>query len=467
MPYQPATKDSYRLFHQGTLALSRMEAVGMPINLPKMQANREEVALKIREGEAKLRKHEVYKTQQKIFGKETSLGSRDQLAYVLFQHMKLKGAKKTKNGKYKLDDEALRVLNLDYADDFLALQKLSKLKGTYLDALCTLAVNGRVHGSMNLHKVKSFRGSAEDPNLNNLPSRNKVVTRYVKGGICPPEGWYIVESDYSALEVFASCFYHHDPTLMAYLESGYDMHTEIAKQCFLYDDDFIAANKPLTKELRTESKSCATFSWLYGSSYPEVAQRLWKVALKKDMLPHYASKGIKRLGLEYDEAEGRYVATHGPDALVTHIKAVEYDFWNVRFPVYGQWRHDWYRAYQQKGYFHTLTGFGWYGVERKTFINNSPIQGVAFHCLLQSIIDIQSEIARRKMKATPFLEIHDSLLSLVPAGEVHDYVAMSNEIMTSKLRAKWPWICLDLKTEVELSPISWADKESYDPNKAY
>ncbi|MFN7840216.1 MAG: DNA polymerase, partial [Pirellula sp.] len=87
--------------------------------------------MKIREGEAKLRKHEVYKTQQKIFGKETSLGSRDQLAYVLFQHMKLKGAKKTKNGKYKLDDDTLRLLDMEYCDSYLSLQKLVKLKGTY------------------------------------------------------------------------------------------------------------------------------------------------------------------------------------------------------------------------------------------------------------------------------------------------------------------------------------------------
>jgi DNA polymerase-1 len=462
MPYQPATAGAFKLFHQGTLALSRMEAVGMPINLPKMQANREEVALKIREGEAKLRKHEVYKTQQKIFGKETSLGSRDQLAYVLFQHMKLKGAKKTKNGKYKLDDDTLRLLDMEYCDSYLSLQKLVKLKGTYLDALCNLAVNGRIHGSLNLHKVKSFRGSAEEPNLNNLPSRNKIVTAYVKGAVCPSPGYLIVESDYGALEVRVAATYHKDATMLSYLETGYDMHREIAKQCFIYDDDFIAANPSLTKDLRTEAKGAATFAFCYGSTHPEVAQRLWKIANKKNMLAHLASKGVKRLGMEYDEAEARWIVTHGPDAFVTHIKNVEYDFWNVRFPSYGQWRLDWYRAYMQKGFCMNHTGFMWYGVERKTFINNFPIQSSAFLLLLQAIILIQQELIKRKMKSRLFLEIHDSILAEVYEPELEEYIALTTDIMTNKMRQMYDWLCLDLVVEHEYSPISWADKKPYE-----
>jgi DNA polymerase I-like protein with 3'-5' exonuclease and polymerase domains len=318
---------------------------------------------------------------------------------------------------------------------------------------------------MNLHKVKSFRGSAEDPNLNNLPSRNAMITKFVKGAVCPPDGWYIVESDYSALEVHVAACYHKDPTMISNLETGYDMHTSISKQCYLYDDAFIAENKKLAKELRTAAKSDAVFSWMYGNYYVDVALRLWKTATQKGILPHLASRGIKRLGLEFDTDEHRWVETHGADAFVTHIKEVEKDFWERRYGIYGQWRKDWYRAYQQKGYFHSLTGFAWYGVERRNFIINAPVQGSAFHCLLQSIIEIQTEIARRKMQSRLFLEIHDSILALVPRNEVHDYVAMSNEIMTKKLRARWPWICLDLKTEVELSDVSWADKLEYTGNE--
>jgi DNA polymerase I-like protein with 3'-5' exonuclease and polymerase domains len=80
---------------------------------------------------------------------------------------------------------------------------------------------------------------------------------------------------------------------------------------------------------------------------------------------------------------------------------------------------------------------------------------------LQSIIDIQAEIAKRKMRSRLFLEIHDSILALVHKDELHDYIEMTTAIMTHKLRAKWPWICLDLKVEHEISDQSWADKEPY------
>lgn len=458
---KPATSSAYRLFHEGAIALSRMESVGLPVNPAKLNAAQDEVTAKIRDLSSRLREHEVYSIQRKKFGKDCSLGSREQLAYVLYGHMKLPGATKSEAGRYKLDENALLALDNDYVTEFLKLQKLQKLKGTYLDAFSREIVDGRVYGSLNLNTVKSFRGSAEAPNLNNLPSRNVGITRYVKSTICPPEGYYLVEIDYSALEVHVAACYHKDPTMIDNLNTGYDMHTAVSKQCYKYDDAWIADNLKLAKVLRTAAKSDAVFSWFYGNYYVDVALRLWKTAVKTGMVDYLASKGIKRLGLVYDFVEKKWVEQGGPDAMVTHIKSVEHDFWKVRYPDYDQWRRDWYQAYQQKGFFHTLTGFTWWGAEKRNFIINCPIQGSAFHCLLQSIIDIDKEITARKMGSRLFLEVHDSLLAIVPKNELHDFVGMAKEIMTDKLRAKWPWLILPLKVETEVSDVSWFDKVAY------
>lgn len=245
------------------------------------------------------------------------------------------------------------------------------------------------------------------------------------------------------------------------LESGFDMHTATSKQCYQYDDKWIAENKGLAKTLRTAAKSDAVFGWFYGNYYVDVARRLWKTAGKTGMLEHLSSVGIKRLGIEFDEVEQKWIANMDKDTFVSHIKSVEDDFWNVRYRQYGQWKNDWYREYLAKGYFHTLTGFLWRGVEKRNFVINCPVQGSAFHCLLQSIIDIQKEIEKTQMRSRPFMEIHDSLLALVPKEELHEYVGMASEIMTTKLRQKWPWLILDLAVEVELSPTSWSDKEAY------
>lgn len=458
---QPSSASAYTLFHRGAVALSRMEATGMPVDLPKLRLAQADVAEKIRASSAVLRQHDIYITQRKKFGKDCSLGSRDQLAWVLYSHLKLPGAAKSESGRYKLDENALLALDNDYVTEFLRLQKFQKLKTTYLDTLEREWVDGRVYCSLNLHNVKSFRGSADSPNLNNLPSRNAGITKYVKSVISPPEGHYLVEIDYSALEVHVAACYHRDPTMIDNLNSGYDIHTSVSKQCYRYDDAWIKGNVKLAKELRTAAKSDAVFSWFYGNYYIDVALRLWKTAVRTNMLDYLASQGIKRLGVEYDHKEQKWVEQSGPDAMVTHIKAVEFDFWKVRYPQYDQWRRDWYKAYEQKGFFETLTGFTWWGAEKRNFVINAPVQGSAFHCLLQSIIDIDAEITKRRMDSRLFLEIHDSLLAIVPKHELHDFVGMAKEIMTTKLRAKWPWLILPLKVETEISNVSWFDKEAY------
>jgi len=458
---RPATSSAYRLFHEGAIALSRMESVGLPVNPAKLATAQAEVTDKIRQSSAILRKHEIYQIQQRKFGKECSLGSRDQLAWVLYGHMQLPGATKSEAGRYKLDENALLALDNDYVTEFLKLQKFQKLKGTYLDAFSREIVDGRVYGSLNLNTVKSFRGSAEAPNLNNLPSRNVGITRYVKSTICPPDGQYIVEIDYSALEVHVAACYHKDPTMIDNLNTGYDMHTAVSKQCYKYGDDWIRDNLKLAKVLRTAAKSDAVFSWFYGNYYVDVALRLWKTAVKTGMVDYLASKGIKRLGLTYDFVEKKWIEQPGPDAMVTHIKEVEHDFWKVRYPEYDQWRRDWYQSYQQKGYCHTLSGFTWWGAEKRNFIINMPIQGSAFHLLLRAITTIDAEIRRTRMRSRLFLEVHDSLLAIVPKNELHDYVAMANYHMTTKIKQDNPWVILPLKTETEISDVSWFDKVAY------
>lgn len=463
---KPATPQAFRLFTEGAAALSRMESVGMPLCPVTLAQSGKDIDERIRKESDFLRSQPIYEAQRRLYGRETGIGKREQLAKVLYDEMKLPGATRSKKtGKYVLDDDVLDTMDdIPYIKTFRTLSKLMKIKSTYIEGLGREAIGGRVYGFLNLHKVKSYRGSADSPNLNNLPSRGSLA-RYVKQCIRPKPGHYLVEIDYSALEVHIATCYHHDPTMTQYLEDGYDMHTDMSKECFRYDDAWKKANPKLHKAARNDAKAMFTFAEFYGDVYFQVARNLWKAASKLGLHEHLASQGIKRLGMEYDDGEGRWVERHGDDAFVTHIKAVEKDFWHRRFPVYTAWKDEWNNAYKKHGYFHTLTGFAWHGVEKKNFVINAPVQGSAAHCLFQSIIDIDKAIRQRKMDTKLFLEIHDSLLAEVPAHELHDYVATAREIMTTKLQEKWPWICVDLKVECEASPISWADKVAYTGNE--
>lgn len=467
IPVIPTSKAALKLFHEGFLALGDIEVQGMPLCPAALNESGHEIDQKIREESEFLRSQPIYETQRRIFGKSTGIGKREQLARVLYDEMKLPGALRSKKtGKYIMDDDALESFDhIPYIQAFRRLSKLHKIKSTYIDGLRDEIVDGRIHAFLELTKVKSFRGSSNGPNLQNLPSRD-ANAKYLKQCVKPKPGHYIVEIDYSALEVHISQCYHQDPTMLEYLISGYDMHSDMAKMCFKYDDAWAKENKKLHKSIRTAVKGTFVFAALYGATYKSITMGLWRDAQKLGLVGHLASRGITKQGMEFDGDTGKWNERLEPDALVTHIKAVEHDFWKRRFKVYDDWKTSWYNSYQKRGYFESLTGFTWHGVESKNFIINAPNQGSAFHCLLQSIVDIGKEIKRRKMDSRMFLEIHDSLLAEVPACELHDYVAMATNIMTTKLRQKWPWIILDLKTEVECSPISWWDKVAYTGSEA-
>jgi hypothetical protein len=53
-------------------------------------------------------------------------------------------------------------------------------------------------------------------------------------------------------------------------------------------------------------------------------------------------------------------------------------------------------------------------------------------------------------------------LAEVYEPELEEYIALTTDIMTNKMRQMYDWLCLDLVVEHEYSPLSWADKKPYE-----
>lgn len=451
---QPATKQAYALLHEGALALARMEANGLPVNEQALKEATLDITRKIAEGEAELRAMPEYFEQRKRYGAKTKLGSREQLADVYYNVLNFPGGKVSpKTGKLSLDDEALALINTPYSKKFRHVQKLHKLKSTYLLPIANELCGGKVHAFFNLHKVVTYRSSCDSPNLQNLPIRDPEIGSILRGVFQPhDEDHVMVEIDYSALEVHIAACYHRDPTMLEYLETGHDLHKDMAIECFKLDK--------VEKPIRTETKGLFTFAAFYGDYWASIARNLWAFAeghtmlSGKPLLDHLRAKGIVGLGNELAPT---------PDSFMQHIKSVEGRFWGERFRVYDRWRKDWHREYLRNGYINTLTGFRIWGVFKRNEVINSPVQGAAFHCLLKSIVELTKRIAKHKMRTQLVVQIHDSLVAVVPRAELDDYINMANEVMTKWIRQVWPWIIIDLKTEVEVAEGSWATKKSYNP----
>ncbi len=213
--------------------------------------------------------------------------------------------------------------------------------------------------------------SSSNPNFQNIPTRDDEAMKYTRSILYPRPGHQIMEVDYGALEVAIAAAYHKDPTMLSYLREGGDMHADVAEQIFMTSID---KSKPDDYFLRKATKNSFTFPQFYGDYYGNNAMdiakwmklpqnRKWKEGQGIEfrgghISDHFISKGIKSLR-----------------DLTDHIEKIEYDFWNNRFPVYKQWRDDWWSQYQQYGYVDMLTGFRCRGLMGKNDVTNYPVQG--------------------------------------------------------------------------------------------
>jgi DNA polymerase I-like protein with 3'-5' exonuclease and polymerase domains len=165
--------------------------------------------------------------------------------------------------------------------------------------------------------------------------------------------------------------------------------------------------------------------WEYGKEL--------KTAAGIPILKHLKKKGFPNL-----------------DKYATHVETVEDYFWNEMFRDYGKWRERWYNDYLRKGYVDCLSGFRFTGFMKRNESINYPVQGVAFHCLLWSLIRLNKYFKKHKMKSCIIGQIHDSIIINVAQGELDDVLAIAQKIMCVSIRKHWPWIITQLEIEAEV-----------------
>lgn len=456
-----SSPEAYKLLHDGCIALSQIESNGIRVDTDYLKRQTKEISQKIEDMTRELKEYKEYKQWKRALGDKMVLGSREQLAHLVFTVLDYPCAERTKTGRPKADEAAFEKVNLPFVKDYLRIEKLKKAKGTYLQGIRREVVNGFLHPSFNLHTVQTFRSSSSDPNFQNVPIRNPEIGPMIRRAFVARTGRQLVEIDYKAIEVAIAACYHKDPTMIAYIKDPTkDMHRDMAAECYKLK------TKEVSKEARFYAKNMFVFPQFYGDYYVHCARSLWESAQKADIrvegsgeaiLAHLKAKGITELGLCDPERRPR------PGTFEHHIKKVEENFWGKRFPVYAQWKDDWYKKYRREGGFDLLTGFRVNGIFRKNEVINYPVQGAAFHCLLWSLIRLQKWLNKNKMKTLLIGQIHDSMVADAHPRELDDFIKAARRIMTQEIVKAWKWIIVPLSIEVEVAPVggSWADKSRY------
>ncbi len=440
---KPTTADAYKLIHDGALALAKIEADGMRIDIERMDATIEDTGRRIKEMTEELKRDEIWKTWRRLHGQKANLGSRVQLGKVLFDELGYEPKNKTKTGRPQVDEDGLKAVELEFTDKYLAVEKLKKLQSTYLKGIRSEVVDGYLHPSFNLHLVKTYRSSSDSPNFHNIPIRDKEIGKLIRSCFIPRDGHVLVEVDFSALEFrIAACFWK-DKNMVAYASNpSLDIHRDMAAECYAMDIGQV------TKDARFHAKNSFVFATLYGSYYANTSKSLWASIKESDLATadgvplkqHLKKRGVNRTNFE------------------DHIKGVEKSL-NDRFTTWSKRKDQWLSKYQKTGGFDLMTGFRIDGVFSRNQIMNTPIQGPAFHVLLWALIKIVKWLKKKKMDSLIIGQIHDSIVADVHKSELTDYLVKIKKVMTKDVREAWPWIITPLEIEAEVGEKNWFDKE--------
>lgn len=454
---RPNTHRGYQLLHDGAIALARVEGTGMRVDVKRLDQSIKNTKDMIRQCETKLMEDDVWRIWQRRFGTKANLYSHEQLGDVLYGDMQYPVYEWTGDeegeGRPSTDVSALEKIDLPFVRDFIKLSQLDKAHGTYLARIKRQLVGDRFHPNFDLHTVQTYRSSSD---FQNIPVRDPFVSELLRTNFIASDGHVLVENDYAGIEVKVAACYHKDPVMIEYIKDlTKDMHRDMAAQIYKVPADWV---KQHGKQHRYGAKNKFVFPQFYGDYFKPCARNLWEWAERAklkapgdiSLIEHLRKQGIDRLG-KCDPKDDR---DPPKGTFERHLKDVEDDFWNNRFRVYGQWKKDWYQDYLHEGGFDTLTGFRIEGNMRRNQVVNWPVQGSAFHCLLWSLIRLNKELIKRKMKSRVICQIHDSIVGDVAISELKEYLDLVRWVMTEEIRKDFRWLIVPLDIENEICPPS-------------
>ncbi|MFT4204795.1 MAG: DNA polymerase I [Chitinophagaceae bacterium] len=344
--------------------------------------------------------HNVYQQA----GVRFNLASPKQLGEVLFEKLKLDPkAKKTKTGQYATGEDVLLKLanNNKIVEDILGFRELTKLRNTYVDTLPEL-INprtGRVHTSYNQTIAVTGRLSSNNPNLQNIPIRTERGKEIRKAFIPRDQNHLLLSADYSQIELRIVAAISGDKHMCEAFKEGKDIHRATAAKVFG------VAESDVTGEMRRRAKS-VNFGIIYGQSAFGLASNLGISRTEaKEIIDNYMAEfpGIKT----YMDNRVAFAQEHG-------------------YAETLMGRKNWLKDINSSNF--TVRGFA----ERVAI--NSPIQGTAADMIKLAMIDILSELEKKKLQSKMILQVHDELIFDVAKDEVEILKTLVPDMMQNALR---------------------------------
>lgn len=173
-----------------------------------------------------------------------SLTSKDHLAFLLYDVLKLPVLKMTKGNSRATDKSTLDELLEESASDSEILKAIKerskelKLLNTYIEPILENQINGRIYPQFNQIGTSSGRFTSSEPiNFQTLPRDDLRI----KKGFKPDDGWVIVNADFSSLEPRIFAHISNEPEIKRVYSEGLDLYSHVYKM--VMNDDSVSARE--------------------------------------------------------------------------------------------------------------------------------------------------------------------------------------------------------------------------------
>ncbi|MBP6424282.1 MAG: DNA polymerase I [Flavobacterium sp.] len=385
--------------------LASMEKEGINLDVPFLKSLSKELGDDIAQLESRI---------YEIAGEKFNLASPKQLGDILFDKLKIGGAKqkKTKTGQYATGEEILSYLAKDneIVSAILDWRSLIKLQNTYVEAL-PLQVDtktNRVHTDYMQTVAATGRLSSNNPNLQNIPIRTERGRQIRKAFIARDENYSLLSADYSQIELRIIAALCGEENMIKAFQQGEDIHKSTAAKVF---------NVPLeevTKEQRSHAKT-VNFGIIYG---------------------------VSAFGLSNQTSLSRAESA----ALI--------EAYYITYPKLKSYIQDQIESARENGFVQTILGRRRYlkdinsanaivrGAAERNAVN-APIQGSAADIIKIAMINIHKRLIAENWKSKMLLQVHDELVFDVHNSELEKIQPMIKHEMEQA-------VVLSVPLEVEI-----------------
>jgi len=376
--------------------LIAMEQRGIKLDIEKLETLKEMLSSTLQQ---------LTKDIYTLCESEFNIKSTQQLGNVLFQHLGLKGGKKTKTG-FSTNEAVLTSLKDEHEviPKILEYRTVQKILSTYAEPLLKLAKldgNNRVYTSFIQTGTATGRLSSKDPNLQNIPVRSELG-RSVREAFVAKEGYKLLSIDYSQIELRLLAHFSKDKALLEAFNNGIDIHMATAIK--LFGEEEAEAKRSYAKSVN--------FGILYGMGPKKLSDELG-----------ITSKEAKEIIINY------FASFPTVQSFLTQIQDAVKNIGYVETILERRRFFDYANAT---------------GMQKSAFMResiNAVFQGSAADLIKLSMLEIERYMNEEEVDGSMLLQIHDELIFEISEDKVESVSGKLKHIMENIMELEIPLEC--------------------------